>query len=100
MLIESVYDPIRGIGLIQEITSEIDLIHDSVREIEGLIQEITDEIDLVQEIAGDIDLDLDQEIIGIDYTLQGDKFIIFFFNNYIFYYLLFFYFYFKKRFKF
>src|SRR6266540_2110784 len=57
MPIESGHDPIRGIGLIQEITGEIDL---------------------VQEIAGEIDLDLDQEIIGVDYTLQGDKIIIFF----------------------
>src|SRR6266498_2557880 len=56
----------------------IDLVHDPVRGIEGLIQEITDGIDLVQEIAGEIDLDLDQEIIGVDYTLQGDKIIIFF----------------------
>src|SRR6266540_119164 len=79
MPIESGHNPIRGIGLIQEITGEIDLVHDSVRGIEGLIQEITDGIDLVQEIAGEIDLDLDQEIIGVDYTLQGDKIIIFFF---------------------
>src|SRR6266496_938548 len=81
MPIESGHDPIRGIDLIQEITGEIDLVHDPVRGIEGLIQEITDEIDLVQEITGEIDLNLDQEIIGVDYTLQGDKFIIFFFNN-------------------
>ena len=69
MPIESGHDPIRGIGLIQEITGEIDLIHDPVWEIEGLIQEITDGIDFIQEIAGEIDLDLDQEIIGVDYTL-------------------------------
>src|SRR6266545_3584075 len=94
MPIESGYDPIQGIGLIQDITGKIDLVHDPVRGIEGLIQEITDGIDLVQEITGEIDLNLDQEIISVDYTLQGDKFIIFFFNNYIFYYLLFFYFYF------
>ena len=78
MLIESGHDPIRGIGLIQEITGEIDLVHDPVWGIEGLIQEITDGIDLIQEIAGKIDLDLNQEIIGVDYILQGDKFIIFF----------------------
>src|SRR6266542_2006835 len=78
MPIESGHDLIRGIGLIQEITGEIDLVHDSIREIEGLIQEITDGIDLIQEIAREINLDLNQEIIGIDYTLQGDKFIIFF----------------------
>src|SRR6266540_697611 len=87
MPIESGHDPIRGIGLIQEITGGIDL---------------------VQEIAGEIDLDLDQEIIGVDYTLQGDKiiiffliiifFIIYFFFFFIllffifFYYLLFFFF--------
>src|SRR6266542_4179357 len=78
MPIESGHDPIRGIGLIQEIT-------------------------------GEIDLDLDQEIICVDYTLQGDKiiiffliiifFIIYFFFIFIllfftfFYYLLFFSFY-------
>src|SRR6266498_2055777 len=61
----------------------IDLVHDPVRGIEGLIQEITDGIDLVQEIAGEIDLDLDQEIIGVDYTLQGDKIIIFFFSFFL-----------------
>src|SRR6266498_361934 len=63
----------------------IDLVHDPVRGIEGLIQEITDGIDLVQEIAGEIDLDLDQEIIGVDYTLQGDKIIIFFLIIYFFF---------------
>src|SRR6266498_957762 len=70
----------------------IDLVHDPVRGIEGLIQEITDGIDLVQEIAGEIDLDLDQEIIGVDYTLQGDKIIIFFLIILFFFYffLLFF----------
>ena len=78
MPIESGHEPIRGIGLIQEITGEIDLVHDLIRGIEGLIQEITDGIDLVQEITGEIDLDLNQEIIGVDYILQGDKFIIFF----------------------
>ncbi len=58
MPIESGHDPIREIGLIQEITGEIDLVYNPVQGIEGLIQEITDEIDLVQEIAGEIDLDL------------------------------------------
>src|SRR6266498_3221072 len=98
MPIESGHDPIQGIGLIQEITGEIDLVHDPVRGIEGLIQEITDGIDLVQEIAREIDLDLDQEIIGVDYTLQEDKIIFFSILSSI--KIILSKFFFKKRFKF